>query len=131
MSILRVDKKDKPPHGNPLYVGTCVKPCGKEPCEDVREGEYPFTGPKTIHLKCEDEQMDVNAELEYGMFRKYQFSRTFTVYEDLGDGCFEPVTSVSKDSPAQLCCAKKYVIKYQWDNCLFDEPVFIESDPCC
>ena len=133
MSILKVDSKNLPPQGSMEYSMGCCKPCGDAPCDDVQEGEFKFTGPNKIHMKCEPNAMNsvVNPILEAGTRGAYMFPRSYQILQDLGDGCYAPFNAVSADTPAQICCEGDFVIKYKWDNCLFDEPVFVESDPCC
>lgn len=132
MSLLKTNAKDRPPFGNPKYSVGCCMPCGEDVCDDIKEGEYTFTGPKIVHLTCEEGREDTTIfELQHGIARLMAFPRVFGIFEDLGDGCYEPVASVSAGNPAQLCCAKNYVIRYKWDNCFDKEPVFIEADDCC
>ena len=133
MSILNVNKVDRPPNGNMNYALGCCLPCVEDTCEDIRCGEYPLTGPTKVHLKCEENFMNtaINPKLEQGNLGQFMMKRSFQIMEKIDDNCYEPVASVSEGNPAQLCCEKEYVIKYKWDNCLHKEPEFVETDACC
>ena len=112
---------------------SCMDDCREQPCKDVREGRYEFTGPKSIRSLC-----DVAIKcgvLDDGTFDKNsQFKKSFAVYEvSTTQGCDRVVNAVWRD-PNHLTtinCAGDYYVKYTWDNCFENEPKFEVRDVCC
>ncbi len=112
---------------------SCLKTCAPKPCKDIREGIYPFTGPKTIRSLC-DANNKCNLIDDGSIEKRSPFKHSFPIYRESSiEGCDKIVGAIWRDSNHEytIKCEGKYYIKYTWDNCLETEPKFEEINVCC
>ena len=111
----------------------CLKTCAPKPCKDIREGIYPFTGPKTIRSLC-DANNKCNLIDDGSIEKRSPFKHSFPIYRERSfEGCDKILGAIWRDSNHEYTrkCEGKYYIKYTWDNCLETEPKFEEINVCC
>lgn len=127
MPLLKIDPRFIPPKGNAMYADTCCIPCDEPVCTDIRTGEFAFTAPNKVFMECEPEPCTT---VEPGKAGRTFFPRTFRIVREVSACVYEPIASISKDTPAQICCEGDFVIKYEWDACCETEPRFVTAEPC-
>ncbi|MDB4461451.1 hypothetical protein N9043_00725 [bacterium] len=129
-----IDDRFFPKNGDVSNIHrACVEDCRPPPCDDIQEGMYEFSGPKTIRSLC-DVALKCGV-LDDGTFERHSpFKHSYPIYRvSSEEGCDKIVGAIWRDSDHEytIKCAGDYYIKYTWDNCFETEPKFEEIDVCC
>lgn len=105
--------KFRHPDNNGMYAHGCY-PCVSEPCSDIQEGTFDFTGPAVLLGVC-------------------NIHKSYLVVREVSGDCEVRAGAIFPDSRTQhfpnnasmeFSLEGNYTVKYKWDACCELEPQF-------